>query len=82
VRDRTSAVFDIEELRSAPGFEGDLVRFADELGADERALEATVADLLRPIESSLGAVSLELTPRELLERARDLCLDRLEGDPR
>jgi len=82
VRDRTSAAFDIEELRSAPGFEGDLVRFADELGADTCALEATIAGLLRPIESSLGAADLGLTPLELLERARDLCLDRLEGDAR
>jgi DNA repair exonuclease SbcCD nuclease subunit len=82
VRDRTSAAFDIGELRSAPGFEGDLVRFADELGADEHELEATIADLLRPIESSLGAVDLGLTARELLERARDTCLDRLEGDAR
>jgi DNA repair exonuclease SbcCD nuclease subunit len=82
VRDRTSAAFDLKELRSAAGFEGDLVRFAENMGADEHSLETTVADLLRPIESSLGAVDRDLTPRELLERARDMCLDRLEGDVR
>ena len=82
VRDRTSAALDIEELRSAPGFEGDLVRFADEIGEDQGSLEATIVELLRPIEASLGSVDLGLTPQELLERARDLCLDRLEGDGR
>ena len=82
VRDRTSAAFDVEGLRAAEGFEGDLVRFADQMGVDEKELEATLTELLRPIESSLGAVDLDLTPREVLERARDLCLDRLEGEAR
>lgn len=80
VRDRTSPALDIEALRSAPDFLGDLVRQSDELAADPAALEAMVADLLGPIESSLGVVDLELTPAQLLERARDACLDRLGGE--
>jgi hypothetical protein len=80
MRDRTSPPLDIETLRSAPDFLGDLVRQSDELAADPAALEAAVADLLAPVESSLGVVDLELTPAQLLERARDACLDRLGGE--
>jgi DNA repair exonuclease SbcCD nuclease subunit len=82
VLDRTSATLDIDALRAESSFEGDLVRFADELGANEAALAATIAELLGPIESSLGAADLGLTPGELLERARDVCLDRLGGESR
>jgi DNA repair exonuclease SbcCD nuclease subunit len=82
VLDRTSATLDIDALRSESSFEGDLVRFADELCENEEALSATIAGLLQPIESSLGVADLGLTSRELLERARDVCLERLGGGVR
>lgn len=82
VTDRTGATLDVDALRDAQDFAGDLVRLADELVADAAALEALVADVVGPIESSLGTVDLEMTPCELLERARDVCLDRLEGEVR
>lgn len=80
VRDRTSAALDVATLRAAPDFLGDLVRQADDIGADPVELTAMIADLMAPIESSLGSVDLEWTPEQLLERARDACLDRLGGE--
>lgn len=82
VRDRTSGTLDITTLREAQDFSGDLVRLSDELGADSASLDALVTGLLASIRSSLGDVDLEMSPAELLERARDLCLDRLEGEAR
>jgi len=82
VADRTSAVLDVEALRGAQDFSGDLVRLADELAEEPDALAALMSELIAPIESSLGAVDLEMTPLQLLERARDVCLDRLEGEDR
>ena len=82
VRDRTSGVLDVDTLRRAQDFSGDLVRLADETAADPGMLATLAEDLLASIRSSLGDVALEMEPRELLERARDLCIDRLEGDAR
>lgn len=78
--DRTSGVLDIDALRLAQDFAGDLVRLADEIADDPAALEAMLADALAPVESILGAQELLLTHAQLLERARDVCLDRLEGE--
>jgi DNA repair protein SbcD/Mre11 len=80
VLDRTSAALDIDTLRDSQDFAGDLVRLTDEMAADPGALSAMVADLLRPIESALGTVDLDIPVELLLERARDVCLDRLEGE--
>jgi DNA repair exonuclease SbcCD nuclease subunit len=80
VIDRTSAAVDVDTLRDSQDFAGDLVRLADEMAADPASLAATVTELLRPIESVLGAVDLEMPVESLLERARDVCLDRLEGE--
>jgi DNA repair protein SbcD/Mre11 len=80
VTDRTQAVLDIDATRGSQDFAGDLVRLADELAADPAALAETIAVLLGPIEAALGAADLELTASGLLERARDVCLDRLEGE--
>jgi len=78
--DRTSGVLDIDALRMAQDFSGDLVRLVDEIVADPDALAAMLADALGPIESAMGARDLELSAEQVLERARDLCLDRLEGE--
>jgi hypothetical protein len=80
--DRTSAALDIEGIRGSQDFDGDLVRLADELAADPDALRSTIAGILRPAESTLGAFETTLTDSELLMRARDICLDRLEGGAR
>ena len=78
--DRTGATIDLEGIRSSQDFLGDLVRTADDLEADMTALTSVVRGVLDPLESSLGTVDLELTDRELLEQARDACLERLGGD--
>jgi DNA repair exonuclease SbcCD nuclease subunit len=80
--DKTAAALEIERLRESQDFDGDLVRLTDELVADPAALRAEIAGILRPVESSVGAVELSLSDEELLARARDICLDRLEGEAR
>lgn len=80
--DRTSAALEIDRLRDSQDFDGDLVRLADQLVADPEAMRAEIAAVLRPIEGSLGSVELTLTDAELVARARDTCLDRLEGEAR
>jgi DNA repair protein SbcD/Mre11 len=80
--DRTSATLEIDRLRGSQDFDGDLVRLTDALAEDPPALRAEIAALLRPVEASLGSVELTLTDDELLARARDICLDRLEGEAR
>jgi DNA repair exonuclease SbcCD nuclease subunit len=80
--DRTSPSLDIDVLRASVDFDGDLVRLADELVADPEALHAEIAAILRPVETSVGSVEMTLTDEELLARARDICLDRLEGEAR
>ena len=81
VADRTSASLDIDAYRGSEDFTGDLVRLVDELMTDQAAA-ALLAEVLGPIEALVGAQELEATPLELLLRARDVCLDRLEGDAR
>jgi DNA repair exonuclease SbcCD nuclease subunit len=78
--DRTSGVLDVAALRMAQDFSGDLVRLVDEIAADTAALSAMLAEALGPIESALGSRESELSAEQVLERARDLCLDRLEGE--
>jgi len=81
VLDRTSAALDITKLREAQDFSGDLVRLADDLLADPALLDRVLSEALGPIESALGVPSEEwLSPMALVERARDVCLDRLEGE--
>lgn len=80
VLDRTAAVLDIDGHRGSQDFTGDLTRLVDEITADPKAVERLVADVLGPIESSVGSRDLGLDAMELLLQARDLCLDRLEGE--
>lgn len=80
--DRTSATLDIDAYREEQDFTGDLVRLVDELAADPAAVAATLADVLGPIEALVGTQDLDITAEELLLRARDICLDRLEGEAR
>ena len=75
VRDLTQPVLDLERVRQGADFAGDLVRAADALGAEEAA--ALVDEVLEPIRAATRDVALDPDPASVLERARDLCLDRL-----
>jgi DNA repair protein SbcD/Mre11 len=80
--DRTDAAHDIETYREAREFGGDLVRLADEVAADPDRLLEMLASVLEPLEASVGELDLGMTAQDLLARARDLGLDRLEGGGR
>ena len=82
VTDHTGASLDVDRLRVAEDFTGDLVRLVDELLADPSAIAAALAEIRGPVESTVGVTESDLTDEELLLRARDLCLDRLEGEAR
>ncbi len=81
IRDRTRPVFDLAEIAVEEGLRGDLVRGAEELSGDaDRAAEA-VERAIGPVLAQVSApLQVELTPREMVERARDLCLDLLSGE--
>jgi DNA repair exonuclease SbcCD nuclease subunit len=80
--DRTDGAHDIEAYREAQEFGGDLVRLADEVAADPGRLDEMLVSVLGPLEASVGELDLGMTAADLLARARDLALDRLEGDGR
>lgn len=80
VLDRTSAALDIDRLRESEDFAGDLVRLTDEILADPTLLDRVITEACGPIGSALGFPDEMLTPMALIERARDVCLDRLEGE--
>jgi DNA repair exonuclease SbcCD nuclease subunit len=82
ITDRTAASLDVDALRAQQDFTGDLVRLVDELVADPDAVAALLAEVLEPIEGSVGVIESDLGPEELVLRARDVCLDRLEGEAR
>ncbi|MGV8084296.1 MAG: exonuclease SbcCD subunit D [Coriobacteriia bacterium] len=78
--DRTIPPLDIEAVRGGADFAAELVHAADELLADPAALEAIVADTMRPVSTTLAAYSAPPSSAEVLERARDLVLDQLLGN--
>jgi DNA repair exonuclease SbcCD nuclease subunit len=81
VRDHTSAALDVDAVRDAQDFSGDLVRLTDELLSDPALLTRLIEEALGPIEAALGAPEDDgLSAGQLVERARDVCLDRLEGE--
>ena len=82
ISDRTTASLDIERLRDSQDFRGDLVRLADEIAADPALVASLIADIKGPMESSVGSFETDLSSAELLMRARDVCLDLLEGEVR
>lgn len=75
VRDRTAAVIDVEAIRASSDFAGDLVRIADSLAADSTACHEFVAEALVEIDRAVGLGDIDAA--DVLERARDICLDRL-----
>lgn len=83
VRDRTRPSIDLEGLRAAGDFTGDVVRLADDLLADEVAGASLVDDVAASLLERLADASLAPDAADIIARARDLALDRLlEGDAR
>jgi DNA repair protein SbcD/Mre11 len=75
VRDLTRPALDLDRVREGADFAGDVVRIADEIDAGEAA--EMLDEVLDPIRSAARDVELDFDGTALLERARDLCLDRL-----
>lgn len=76
--DLTRPVTDLDALRESHDFAGDLVRLTDALIADQAALDAYVAAAAQPVLSVLDTRDVpEIDAASVLERARDLALDRL-----
>lgn len=78
VTDRTRPVVDLDALRSSELLAGDVVRIADTFAGDVAALEALVAEVSGPVLGALDRAEVaEPDAAALLERARDIVLDRL-----
>jgi exonuclease SbcD len=83
VRDRTRPAIDLEELRAAEDFTGDVVRLVDDLLADPAAAPALLDEVAGPLLERVGDPSLSPDAADIVSRARDLALDRLlAGDAR
>ncbi len=77
LRDSTEGPLDVEFLRGVEDFSGDLVRITDALLADPEQAQALLAEALAGVDGAFGA--RERDAAGVLERARDLALDRLLG---
>jgi hypothetical protein len=78
ITDATRPAFDIATLRDSADFAGDLVRLTDDLLADDRRLLALVEGAAAPVLSAMDTRDTPaLDAASLLERARDLALDRM-----
>jgi len=77
IRDHTRPAIDLGTLRASEEFAGDLVRTADELLADPQAAEALVAEIASPLLDKAGTDLAAPDVLAVIERARDLALDRL-----
>ena len=76
VRDVTRPTLDLDRVREGADFAGDLARLVDEIGPDEAA--DVLAEVLSPLHASARGVDLGgIDAVSVLERARDVCLDRL-----
>jgi hypothetical protein len=76
-------MIDLALVRSGSDFAADLVTLADSLLADPDDLEEYVGALAQQILSTLDSRDLpEVDPRDIVERARDLALDRLMAEER
>lgn len=83
VRDRTRPAIDLDALRGAEDFTGDVVRLADDLLRDAVVGAVLLDEIAAPLLERIGDPSLSPDAADVLARARDLALDRLlEGDAR
>lgn len=78
IADSTRPAYGLDTLRQSADFPGDLVRLTDALLADERALLALVNEASSSALAALDARDVPaVNAAGLLERARDLALDRM-----
>jgi len=80
VRDRSRQVLDLDALRAAEDFGGDVVRLADGLLAEEAAAAAFVAEVVDPLMDRVRDAAPAPDAADVIARARDLVLDRLFGE--
>jgi DNA repair exonuclease SbcCD nuclease subunit len=80
VRDRTQPDLDLVGLATEEGLLGDVVRAAA-AAVDPEAAQHLLEATLEPVLKQL-AIDIEpgMTPQQVIERARDLCLDALVGE--
>ena len=81
VRDRTRPHVDLETVAREEGLRGDLVRLASRWSGDGETAASLVDEILAPLLGQLpGRRDLDLSPSQIIERACDLCVDRLSED--
>ena len=77
IRDLTRAPIDLDRIREGADFAADLVRTTDALLADPEEAATLLGSIVAPVATTLGGYEPKDDPRDLIERARDLCLDLL-----
>lgn len=78
VADRTRPELNLGTLRDGQDLAGDLIRMADALSADEAALASLLEGVASPLLARIDAHDAPvIDTASILERARDLALDRL-----
>ena len=78
ISDRTRPVVDLDALRAGQDFAGDLVRLADAVASDPDALNGLMGEASGPVLALLDSRDVPvIDAASVLERARDLALDRL-----
>lgn len=82
LRDRTRPFIDLDAVAREEGLRGDLVRLAARWGEDGEGAAAMLDELLAAVLGQLpGQREHGLSPHDIVQRACDLCIDRLsEGD--
>ena len=81
LRDRSRSHIDLEVVASEDGLRGDLVRLAKEWGGDIEGTKALMDEILAPLLGQLpGRRDLDLSPQHVIDRACDLCVDRLSEE--
>jgi hypothetical protein len=81
LRDRTRPAIDLEAVAGEEGLRGDLVRLAAEWQKDATSANEMVDEILSPLLGQLpGSRGVDLSSRNVIQRACDLCVDRLSED--
>ncbi|MDP2181766.1 MAG: DNA repair exonuclease [Actinomycetota bacterium] len=74
-RDLTRPAIDLAAVREGGGFAGDLVQLADDLLAGDP--DTLVDEVLAPLRERARGLEVDSSAAEIIERARDVCLDLL-----
>jgi len=78
LEDRTSALLDLDAIRSGVDFAAETLRVADELDGDLAHVEKLLAEFAAPVATTLpGGYTPGVSAAEALARARDAVLDEL-----